>query len=156
MNSSAAPVWNGTSTPILPTTSMARTVEFYRGLGFVVRLYRDGGYAYVTATEQWEQGVMLHFSLTDSLDPFVSAGMAYVTVDDVDSLYASIRSTGLVEDAIADDGQTRYTTRELKARWRQGLSLARISRPWDQPWGMREFAMLDPDNNLIRVGHILR
>jgi catechol 2,3-dioxygenase-like lactoylglutathione lyase family enzyme len=152
MTPPALPAWNGTSTPILPTASMDRTVAFYRGLGFTVELYRDGGYAFATSTGRAD-GVILHFSLTDSLDPFVSAGMAYVTVDDVDALYAQIMATGLIEEAITEDGQSRYTTRELKDRWRQGLSLARISRPWDQPWGKREFAMIDPDNNLIRVGH---
>jgi hypothetical protein len=31
-------------------------------------------------------------------------------------------------------------------------SLARISPVEDKPWRMREFALADPDNNLIRIG----
>jgi len=31
-------------------------------------------------------------------------------------------------------------------------SLARVSRPMRQPWGKREIALFDPDNNLIRIG----
>jgi len=31
-----------------------------------------------------------------------------------------------------------------------------LSEPFDEPWGMREFALRDPAGNLIRVGHELR
>jgi len=30
-----------------------------------------------------------------------------------------------------------------------------VSALEDQPWGMREFTLTDPDNNHIRVGHPL-
>ena len=33
--------------------------------------------------------------------------------------------------------------------------IPRVTAPEDKPWGMREFALVDPSGNLIRVGHDL-
>jgi hypothetical protein len=33
--------------------------------------------------------------------------------------------------------------------------IPRLTAPIDQPWGMREFALVDPSGNLVRVGHDL-
>jgi hypothetical protein len=30
-----------------------------------------------------------------------------------------------------------------------------LTEPFDEPWGMREFAVRDPAGNLIRIGHEL-
>ena len=30
-----------------------------------------------------------------------------------------------------------------------------LTAPVDQPWGMREFTLVDPSGNLVRVGHDL-
>ncbi len=44
----------------------------------------------------------------------------------------------------------------LRDRWTAGESLARITRVEDKPWGMREFALADVDNNLLRIGAPLK
>ncbi len=41
---------------------------------------------------------------------------------------------------------------QIVGLWAQGESLARMGDVRDESWGMREFALLDPDNNLVRVG----
>jgi hypothetical protein len=33
--------------------------------------------------------------------------------------------------------------------------IPRLTAPVDQPWGMREFTLVDPSGNLVRVGHDL-
>ena len=51
--------------------------------------------------------------------------VAYVNVDDIDGLYAEFVSRG---------------------------ALIRIP-PETKPWGMREFVLVDPSGNLLRIGH---
>jgi hypothetical protein len=41
---------------------------------------------------------------------------------------------------------------DLRTRWEQRESIARVSALEDKPWGLREFALLDEDNNLLRIG----
>lgn len=43
----------------------------------------------------------------------------------------------------------------LSERWRAQAPRARITRPEDKPWGMREFHVFDPSGNLLRVGQAL-
>jgi len=67
----------------------------------------------------------LHFWLCDDPDQ-VKAGGCYIRVADVDGLYPEMRL------AVTPP--------------------ARIVAPEDRSWGMREFYIWDPDNNLLRVG----
>lgn len=134
-------VWNGgTATPILPVASIDGSAGFYRAIGFTVEAY-DSTYAFIRAA-----GVSLDISLAAGLDPFVAAGMAYVTVDDADAAHAAITS------ALPLPGYHEVDEAGLRALWATGASLARITTVDDKPWGMREFALADPDNNLIRIG----
>ena len=73
-------------------------------------------------------GVELHFSLRSDHDPARTAACIYVRVADVDALY-----------------------RELKAA---GVVLRR--EPHDTDHRMREFAHIDPDNNMIIFGAPMR
>ena len=130
-------LWDGSAAAILPVADLARSVEFYRGLGFEVEIAEVGGYAFVEAG-----GTRFHLSETDGFDPFTQAGMIYLYVPDVDAVHATIS----LEDAAV------LGHRELVTRWEGGRSLARIGPVRDEPWGMREFALLDSDNNLVRVG----
>ena len=46
------------------------------------------------------------------------------------------------------------------APWFRGRHLPsdgipRLTAPVDQPWGLREFTLVDPSGNLVRVGHDL-
>lgn len=69
--------------------------------------------------------VGLHLTLVPQMDPRTNAGACYLYVTDVDTV--AQRATA------ADGGELRHGV-ELK------------------PWGLREFAMVDPDGNLLRVG----
>ena len=130
-------LWDGSAAAILPVADLARSVVFYRDLGFEVEIAEAGRYAFVAGG-----GIRFHLSESDGFDPFTQAGMLYLYVPDVDAVHAAIS----LEDA-ASLGHG-----ELVARWRSGQSLARIRPVRDEPWGMREFSLADPDNNLIRVG----
>jgi hypothetical protein len=70
-------------------------------------------------------GLGLHFSVHPDMDPTSHASAAYLYVDDADALYE--------EWSRADVG-------------------GRLVRPTDAPYGLREGAHLDLDNNLIRFG----
>jgi hypothetical protein len=78
-------------------------------------------------------------------DPGTTAASAYIRVQAVDALYAEVVAAGFA--VLADD--------VLRDRWEQGASLERISALEDKPWGLREFALLDLDNNLLRIGQPL-
>jgi len=138
-------VWRGgTATPILPVADLDRSAEFYREIGFVVEPY-DSGYAFVRGG-----GISVDLAATEGFDPFVMAGMAYLTVRDSDAAHAAIVATGRVA------GYDDLDESALRERWASGASLARITPVENKPWRMREFALADPDNNLIRVGARLR
>ena len=112
-----AQLWAGRADPILPTASIERTVEFWGTLGFTTAIWEDdGGYAWVYPGDT-RDGISIDYSLSDGLDPFVSAGMAYVTVPDADAVYESILATGIVPLALGDDGLPVRTTSELRAAW---------------------------------------
>ena len=138
-------VWRGgIATPILPVTSIDRAAEFYREIGFVVDPY-DTGYAFIRGG-----GISIDIAQTDEFDPFSMAGMAYLTVKDPDATHAAITSTCLAA------GYYDLDESALRERWAAGHSLARVTPVENQPWHMREFALADVDNNLIRIGARIR
>ena len=138
-------VWRGgAATPILPVASIDRAAEFYREIGFVVEPY-DSGYAFIRGG-----GISIDLAQADDFDPFVAAGMAYVTVRDPDAAHAAILATGLVT------GYHDLDEAALRERWAAGGSLARITAVENTPWRMREFALADVDNNLVRIGARIR
>ena len=134
-------IWRaGTATPILPVANIDRAAEFYRELGFVVEPY-DSGYAFVRGG-----GISIDLAQSDGFDPFVMAGMAYLTVRDPDAAHAALVATGLLP------GYHDLDEQSLREKWTAGESLARITEVENKPWGMREFALADVDNNLVRIG----
>lgn len=113
--------------PTLPSRSLDDTLAFYRRLGFEGRIHGHGGYAVL------ERGtVELHFFAHPELQPAESSAGCYIRVSDVEGIY-------------------------------QAFALARLPRKGiprqdvlgDKPWGMREFAIVDPDGNLLRIGQTL-
>jgi len=70
-------------------------------------------------------GVQLHVAANPHHDPLTTAGCAYLYVDDADALHAAWSAAGA-----------------------GGRSVA----PCDTPYGLREGAHHDPDNNLLRYG----
>jgi catechol 2,3-dioxygenase-like lactoylglutathione lyase family enzyme len=132
--------WSGSSVAILPVSDLDRSVAFYRDLGFEVEVADVGGYAFVEAG-----GIRLHLSAGEGFDPLRDAAMVYLYVDDVDAVHSALalpEASSLSHDDLV----------EASAR---GESLARVGPIRDEPWGMREFALFDPDNNLLRVGEPL-
>jgi len=70
--------------------------------------------------------IELHFFEFKALDLKENYGQVYIRTDNIDQLYESIRGKGV---GVHPNGH---------------LSI--------KPWGQKEFALLDPDNNLLTFG----
>lgn len=116
----------GMAIPILPARDLAETRAFYEGLGFTATgwwSHEFGGYAILVRGT-----LVMHFSAY-AVEPSENYAGCYWRVSEVDALHAVCRAAGL-----GATGRPRLTDVE------------------DKPWGMREFALIDPNGNLIRVG----
>ena len=119
---------NDIAIPILPSRSLSDTLAFYRRLGFEGRIHSHGDYAILTRGT-----VELHFSTQRGLIPTESSAMCYLRISDVESIYRAFALAQLP---------------------RKGIP--RMDLLEDKSWGMREFAIVDPDGNLLRIGQVLR
>jgi DNA-binding MarR family transcriptional regulator len=131
-----APLAPVTARPARPTTEVTSMNQFapifpVTDLARALRHYQSLGFtvsAYDGADEYGfadRDEVSLHLSLHPDLDPLTGAGAAYLYVRDADA---------------------------LAAEWsRPGIG-GRTHQPTDTPYGLREGAHLDLDNNLIRFG----
>lgn len=109
--------------PKLPMRNKATTREFYlTQLGF-----QDIGSAdfegYLIVQNE---NVEIHFFEFKDLDPTENYGQVYIRTNDIDSVYQSL----------VDKNCNIHPAGYLQTK----------------PWGQREFAMLDPDNNLLTFG----
>jgi len=119
---------NDLAIPTLPCRSMSATVEFYKRLGF-----EGGAHEFNSEYAILRRGaVELHFFTHKELVPAESSAGCYIRVLDVESIYRSISSSQLPRTGIP-----RMDTLE------------------DKPWGLREFSVVDPDGNLLRIGQII-
>lgn len=107
----------GSVCPIMPTTDVAQTVQFYTALGFSADVQGD-----FVMTKR--DAVELFLSLNPEHDPKRTAACVYLRVDDADALHAHWQADGI-----------------------KGLGALR-----DTDYGMREFAITDPDNNMMLCG----
>ena len=149
-------LWTGKAEPILHSASLPRTLAFWTALGFSTAVWEDDeGYAWVYPGDDESHALHIDYNLSEDLDPFVSYGMTYVSVSDVDAIYAAVAAANVAFEALDDDGLFRFNLAELREKWKRGESLARYTRPINQSWGKRELAVFDPDNNLIRIGSAL-
>ncbi len=114
--------------PILPSRSVDDTLAFYRRLGFDGTIW-GAPYSYTILRRGT---VELHFFTHQELRPADSNAGCYIRVSDVESIYHAF---ALAE--LSRAGIPRQDVLEVK------------------PWGMREFAIVDPDGNLIRIGQTL-
>jgi catechol 2,3-dioxygenase-like lactoylglutathione lyase family enzyme len=113
--------------PQLPSRSIEKTLAFYARLGFEGEAFPGYEYAIV------ERGsVEIHFFLHETLRPEESAFSCYLRVQDVDAVYKAFSVANLP---------------------RKGIP--RMEPLENKPWGMREFAVIDEDGSLIRVGQEL-
>jgi catechol 2,3-dioxygenase-like lactoylglutathione lyase family enzyme len=119
---------NDIAIPVLPSRSLSDTLAFYRRLGFDGVIHGHGDYAIVTRGT-----VELHFFAHRELRPAESSAMCYVRVSDAEGIYRAFASAELP---------------------RKGIP--RIDALEDRQWGMREFAIVDSDGNLLRIGQTLR
>jgi catechol 2,3-dioxygenase-like lactoylglutathione lyase family enzyme len=113
--------------PILPSRSLKDTLAFFRGLGFDGRIHSHGDYAILTRGT-----VELHFFTHAELRPAESVAGCYIRVSDVESVYEAFARSGLPREGIPRQDALQ-----------------------DKAWGTREFAIVDPDGNLIRIGQTL-
>ena len=119
------------SIPILPARDLGETREFYERLGFETRGWwprEFGGYAILRRGT-----IEMHFFAFKDVDPGENYAQCYWRVSDVDGLYAECREVDL-----------------------PGAGIPRLDTLKDRDWGMREFAIVDPSGNLIRVGAEIR
>ena len=100
-------------------------MEFYKRLGFDAKVFEAEGYVILTRGD-----LEIHFFNFPDLVPAKSYSGCYVRVADADEMHRAFSAAGL-----ALKGIPRLTPVENK------------------PWGMREFALVDLDGNLLRVGH---
>lgn len=112
--------------PTLPSRALPATLAFYRRLGFEGEII-GGAYAILTRGD-----LELHFFAHPTLLPAESHFGCYLRVADVAALYRACQSAALP---------------------RQGIP--RMDALEDKPWGMREFAVVDEDGNLLRIGQVL-
>jgi DNA-binding MarR family transcriptional regulator len=125
--------------PVLPTHDTRATVAFYQRIGFMHDRGGDDGYAMLE-----RGGIELHFTLTSDVDPFSTAGIARLSVPDADAFRDEILAVGVPKADPAAD---------LSARWANERDISRVGPITDKPYRVREFALFDPTNNLILVGH---
>ena len=114
--------------PILPCRSVSATVAFYKHLGFEGAAHEFNS-EYVILHRG---AVELHFFAHTELVPANSCAGCYIRVLDVDSIYRAFLSSQLPRTGIP-----------------------RMDILEDKPWGLREFAVVDIDGNLMRIGQII-
>jgi catechol 2,3-dioxygenase-like lactoylglutathione lyase family enzyme len=118
--------------PILPTRSINDTLDFYRALGFEVTYQQEPPNTYAVVQRG---GIELQFFVLKELDPANSYSSCYVLTSDVDALYKEFT-----------DGLRRSLGR-LPSR-----GIPRINGLRDMAYGVRQFVVVDPGGNYIRIG----
>ena len=117
----------GIAIPILPARDLVETRAFYERLGFEAAGWWPsafGGYAILVRGD-----LSMHFFSFADIVPGENYAQCYWRVNDVDALYAEFQAVGLSRSGIP-----------------------RCDHLGDKPWGMREFAIVDPSGNLVRIG----
>ncbi|NLU67201.1 VOC family protein [Streptomyces sp. HNM0574] len=122
------PRLTGRVAPVLPSRDLDGTVQFYARLGFgVVGRYPEEGYLILERDD-----VELHFFLAPGTDPGCDAQSAYVRLEgDAGNVFRAWAGLGISG---------------------AGDAVPRLVAPVDTPYGMREFALVDGDGNLLRIG----
>jgi catechol 2,3-dioxygenase-like lactoylglutathione lyase family enzyme len=111
------------ATPNLPSRDLDATARFYARLGFEKTFHDEGWMILHRGTLE------LEFFPYPRLDPRVNIASCCLRVSDVRDLHAAFAGADLATSPRATP---------------------RLTSPVDQPWGFREFALVDPDGNLLR------
>lgn len=120
--------------PIFPSSGFDDTDAFYRYLGFAETARYGDEYLIV----EHPLGLELHFFGGGSVKPRTSDHAVYVrfaTAEEVDTLHR--RWSGLTN---------------APAFSRLAGKVGRLHAPVDTDYGLREFALIDHDGNLLRIG----
>lgn len=109
--------------PKLPMRNKATTRDFYvKKLGFAE--FGSADYDGYLMVEK--DNIQIHFFEFVDLDPLKNYGQVYIRTDAIDQLYQFMLQ--------------------------QHVSIPEGGRLDTKPWRQREFAVLDPDNNLLTFG----
>jgi len=109
--------------PKLPMRDKAVTKSFYiNKLGF----HEFGGTDYNGYLMVEKDNIQIHFFEFKELNPKENYGQIYIRTNNIDDLYQSMLANRVI---IHPNGALQT-----------------------KPWGQREFALLDPDNNLLTFG----
>jgi uncharacterized glyoxalase superfamily protein PhnB len=109
--------------PVLPVRNVRDALEHYRSLGFAADAYDEGNDP-IYGFLEWGS-VQLHVARCPDLEPSKNTSACYLYVDDA--------------DAVCE-------------RWRRAGVGGRVEAPRDTEYGLREFAHVDRDGNLLRIG----
>jgi catechol 2,3-dioxygenase-like lactoylglutathione lyase family enzyme len=113
--------------PKLPMRDKAVTKDYYLNkLGF--QLFGDHDFEGYLMVHR--DNVQIHFFEFKELDPKKNYGQVYIRTNDIDKLYQTFLDN---KTSIHPNGHL-----EIK------------------PWAQREFALLDPDNNLLTFGESIK
>jgi catechol 2,3-dioxygenase-like lactoylglutathione lyase family enzyme len=112
--------------PILPARDLGATAEFYERIGFE----EVGHWPEYLILQRWP--LELHFYSAADVDPATSIAGCYLRVESADLIWDEVAATDLPQ---RDSGFPRL----------QGPVAT-------TDYDMREFAVVDPDGNLLRVG----
>ena len=114
--------------PIMPSRDLAATADFYSSLGFEQTGLWPDEYLIVMRDE-----IGLHFFHSPDHDPATSDHGCYLYVADADALFAEFSGVGL-----------------------PSAGIPRLhGSPHDSNYGLREFAVVDRDGNLLRIGSFI-
>ena len=114
--------------PTLPSRSIAATAAFYQRLGF-----EGGVHEFNNAYSILRRGAAEpHFLTHEKLVPTESSAGCYIRVLDVETFFRDCLTSKLPPKGIP-----------------------RMEPLQDKPWGLREFAIVDPDGNLLRIGQVI-
>ena len=114
--------------PVLPSRDLRETLGFYELLGFENR---------GSPPEEWDYliigrgGIELHFNGAAETHTVTASASCYLRVEDADALHDEWKAIGVHADPATG---------------------SRLEAPMLTDYGMREFDLVDPSGNLIRVG----
>ncbi|MEM7171323.1 MAG: VOC family protein [Pseudomonadota bacterium] len=114
--------------PIFPSLDFSETIDFYGLLGFRKSAQYDAEGYLILIRDQVE----VHFFRTSDHVPETSNHGAFVRVENANQLSDEFGRLGLPMQGIP---------------W--------VGKAQDKPWGICELALVDPDGNLLRFGHVI-
>ena len=109
--------------PKLPMRDKTATKDYYlNNLGF----QEFGSVDFDRYLMVEKDNIQIHFFEFKELDPNQNYGQVYIRTDNIDKLYQSLLD--------------------------RKVSIHPAGHLQTKPWGQKEFALLDPDNNLLTFG----